>query len=171
MIVFTKAPSAELEPSNMTLDTVVNAMKTMVYEAMSAAATVQTEEVAMTIPYRNLWCITEFEYVEFFQLFYKTIKSYMLFGISKWTPKRLFVITPTSDDKVCDVMVRAVNTDKLTTLNDEKLAVCTDIEYTKDAVDRINALARMHSNDHAEIVGRKVVAVAPDRSPPRRREE
>ena len=83
----------------------------------------------------------------------------------------MFIITPTSDDGLCDVVVRAVNTQKTLAVNDEKLQIDKGVECSQGAIDRIRELAELRSNDNEVEVGRKVVAVPPERSPPRKRGE
>ena len=62
-------------------------MKQTVVNALSAAAAMKVDEIAMGIPYTNLWRVTEADRLEYMQEFYLILKTCMIHGISGWAPK------------------------------------------------------------------------------------
>ena len=172
-MVLVEAPNANLLGQQGTRESVKVAICETVTNAMSAAAAMKTEEVAMGLPCTNMWACTEATRLEYLQEFYIAVKTCMINGIGRWMPKRVYIIVPSSDDRLCNEMIRAATSNKSWDIAPEEKAMAAGIKCSVGAKERVRAIAELRARDSNENVatGRKIVVKNIEHSPPRARRE
>ena len=139
---------------------------------MSAATAMKVDEIAMGIPYTNMWRCSEADRLEYMQEFYLVLKTCIINGISSWSPKRVFVIVPSSDDRLCTEMSRAALSNKSCDIPYTDMVIGKNISCAKGAKERVRELAELRADSNDDIAtGRKIVVSTVERSPPRARGE
>ena len=119
---------------------------------MSAAAAMNVEEIAMGLPYTNIWTRSEAQRLEYLQDFYLVIKMCMLNGISGWLPKRVYVILPKSDDRLCTEMSRAALSNKPCTIDSVSMTIGENIGCSKGAKTRVKEIAQLRAETKMKIL-------------------
>ena len=98
-------------------------------------------------------------------------KTCMIHGISGWVPKRVFVMVPSSDDRICTEMSRTAISNKSVLNKYVKMVIGSNISCSKGARERVRKLTELRMVNSAVVASRKIVVKPVERSPPRKRGE